>query len=175
MTGYILWAVLGILTIAEINLIYQLVTLAKRLSEMKGQLESVVAAVDTLDDKADELDDLVELQRQTLAEKSKAFVDYADTAASAAAHEVYTKQRAERTEALTHLSDAVDRTLADVLKRLEKLESGMVPDYEAALEAARAVNDFNTGLSAIMNFDPMAEAKKARNKATATGGERYGI
>lgn len=175
MTGYILWAVLGILTIAEINLIYQLVTLAKRLSEMKGQLEGVVASVDTLDDKADELDDLVELQRQTLEEKSKAFVDYADTAASAAAHEVYTKQRVERTEALTHLSDAVDRTLADVLKRLEKLESGMVPDYEAALEAARAVNDFNTGLSAIMNFDPMEAVKKARNKAAATGGERYGV
>lgn len=175
MTGYILWAVLGILTIAEINLIYQLVTLAKRLSEMKGQLEGVAVAVDTLDDKADELDDLVELQRQTLEEKSKAFVDYADTAASAAAHEVYTKSRVEQSEALTHMSEDVDRTFADLLKRVEKLESGMVPDYEAALEAARAVNDFNTGLSAIMNFDPMETAKKARNKASVTGGERYGV
>lgn len=175
MAYYIVFAVLGVLLIAEVNLIYQYVALAKRLSETRRQLEGVTAAVDTLDDKLDELDELVELQRQTLEEKSKAFVDYADTAASAAAHEVYTKQRVERTEALTHLSDSVDRTFADLLKRVEKLESGMVPDYEAALEAARAVNDFNTGLSAIMSFDPMAEAKKARNKANVTGGERYGV
>lgn len=175
MVCYIVFAVLGVLLIAEVNLIYQHVALSKRLSETKKRLEAAVAAVDTLEDRQEELEDLVELQRQTLEEKSKAFVDYADTAASAAAHEVYTKQRVERTEALTHLSDSVDRTFSDLLKRVEKLEGGMVPDYEAALEAARAVNDFNTGLSAIMNFDPMEEAKKARNKASVTGGERYGV
>lgn len=57
-------------------------------------------------------------------------------------------------------------TISDSLKRqqeeIEKLKSGTVPDYEAALAAANAVNDFNAGISAIMNFDPIDAARKRR-------------
>jgi hypothetical protein len=56
--------------------------------------------------------------------------------------------------------------ISDSLKRqqeeIEKLKSGTVPDYEAALAAANAVNDFNAGISAIMNFDPIDAARKRR-------------
>lgn len=56
--------------------------------------------------------------------------------------------------------------IADSLKRqqedIEKLKSGTVPNYEAALAAANAVNDFNAGISAIMNFDPIDAARKRR-------------
>ena len=56
--------------------------------------------------------------------------------------------------------------ISDSLKRqqeeIEKLKSGTVPNYEAALAAANAVNDFNAGISAIMNFDPIDAARKRR-------------
>lgn len=65
-----------------------------------------------------------------------------------------------RVEALAH----------DLGARVEALEHGVVPDFEEAKKAAEAVNDFNKGLSAIMNFDPMAEAKRARNEENAKGG-----
>ena len=56
-------------------------------------------------------------------------------------------------------------------ERVGNLEHGVCPDFEAAREAAKAVNDFNTGLSAIMNFDPIEEAKKARERARYGGAE----
>lgn len=59
---------------------------------------------------------------------------------------------------------------ADLAVKVAALEHGVVPDFEEAKKAAEAVNDFNKGLSAIMNFDPMAEAKRARNEENAKGG-----
>ena len=52
--------------------------------------------------------------------------------------------------------------LAELKAEVEKLKSGTVPDFEAAKAAANAVNDFNAGLSAIMNFDPIAVARARR-------------
>ena len=67
-----------------------------------------------------------------------------------------------------YVSETIDGNLEDIRKRVQSLEQGCCPDYEEAKAAAKAVNDFNVGLSAIMNFDPMAEAKKARERT------RYG-
>lgn len=53
-------------------------------------------------------------------------------------------------------------------KRLRDLEAGVIPDYAAARQAAEAVDSFNQGLSNILGFDPMAEARKARE---STGGD----
>jgi hypothetical protein len=47
-------------------------------------------------------------------------------------------------------------------ERIGKLESGICPDYEKAMAAADAVNDFNAGISAIMTFDPIATARARR-------------
>lgn len=63
-----------------------------------------------------------------------------------------------------YVSETIDGNLEDVQKRIQNLEQGCCPDFEEAKAAAKAVNDFNAGLSAIMNFDPMAEAKKARER-----------
>ena len=49
-------------------------------------------------------------------------------------------------------------------ERIKKLESGVCPDYEKASEAAKAVNDFSAGITAILGFDPIASAKKSRQK-----------
>ena len=46
--------------------------------------------------------------------------------------------------------------------KIDKLEQGIVPDYEEALAAKNSVDEFNRGLSAIMGYDPMAVARKAR-------------
>ena len=65
----------------------------------------------------------------------------------------------EETESLRKLSD-----------RVGVLEQGLVPDYEAAKEAVKSVNDFNLGISGILGFDPLEAAKKSR-QAERMGGE----
>lgn len=63
------------------------------------------------------------------------------------------------------------RDLADELRRIknqvEKLEEGVIPNFEEAKEAVKAVNDFNTGLASIMNYDPMAAIKRNREEGDA--------
>lgn len=49
-------------------------------------------------------------------------------------------------------------------KRIEDLEKGISPDYNEALAAKQAVDDFNMGISAILNFDPMTAMKKSREE-----------
>lgn len=62
--------------------------------------------------------------------------------------------------------DSVGRKIARRFERIEeeinKLKSGTIPDYETALSAAKAVNDFNAGISAIMNYDPIAAVRVRR-------------
>lgn len=43
------------------------------------------------------------------------------------------------------------------------LRNGIVPDYEKAKAAAKAVDDFNTGLAGIMGYDPMKAIKRERS------------
>ena len=52
-------------------------------------------------------------------------------------------------------------------KRVSDLEKGIAPDYNEALAAKQAVDDFNMGISAILNFDPMAAVKKSREEQEA--------
>lgn len=77
----------------------------------------------------------------------------------------------DNVETLKHSFETRVNTVEhDLGARVKSLEHGVVPDFEEAKRAAEAVNDFNRGLSAIMNFDPMAEAKRARNEEKAKGG-----
>lgn len=57
-----------------------------------------------------------------------------------------------------NVGERFDRQQQDI----DNLKSGACPDYERALAAANAVNDFNAGISAIMNFDPIAAVKARR-------------
>lgn len=54
--------------------------------------------------------------------------------------------------------------LNKISAKVDKLEQGIVPDYEEALAAKNSVDEFNRGLSAIMGYDPMEVARKAREK-----------
>lgn len=71
--------------------------------------------------------------------------------------------------------EAVEENVENVFPRIKALEDGVIPNYEEAKKAAKAVDDFNIGLSAIMNFDPMAAARKARDERNAKGGGADGV
>lgn len=77
---------------------------------------------------------------------------------------------------LKNYADASARAEYSSLEpRIQKLKDGVIPNYEEARKAAKAVDDFNIGLSAIMNFDPMAAAKRARDEKSAKGGGVDGV
>jgi hypothetical protein len=58
-------------------------------------------------------------------------------------------------------------TVTEMNSRVKKLEEGISPDYNEAVAAKQAVDDFNMGISAILNFDPMAAMKKSREEQEA--------
>lgn len=49
-------------------------------------------------------------------------------------------------------------------ERIANLENGIMPDYEKAMEAANAVNNFNQGISNILGFDPREALAIQREK-----------
>ena len=61
-------------------------------------------------------------------------------------------------------SQANRNIYSELSERIAELENGTVPDYEKAKEAAKAVNDFNRGISAIMGYDPFEARKKAQEE-----------
>ena len=54
--------------------------------------------------------------------------------------------------------------LHDIFVDLKQLKDGIIPDYQEALAAKNSVDEFNRGLSAIMGYDPMEVARKAREE-----------
>lgn len=74
---------------------------------------------------------------------------------SAAMVQLYQKEHDTLDKQIWAVRDAL-------VERLDKLEAGVMPDYEAARQAAEAVDEFNQGLSNILGFDPMEAARKAR-------------
>lgn len=66
--------------------------------------------------------------------------------------------------AFTAAGNYVDEHMKKCYEHIEKLEQGITPDYEAAKQAANAVNDFSKGISNILGFDPMEALKVERQK-----------
>lgn len=48
--------------------------------------------------------------------------------------------------------------------RIENLEKGIIPDYEKATAAVNAVNDFNQGISNLLNYDPVSALAAQRER-----------
>ena len=63
---------------------------------------------------------------------------------------------------LSQRAQALSDSIYGLCEKVGALEKGICPDYEAAKEAAKAVDDFNSGLSAILNFDPLGDARRKR-------------
>lgn len=51
-----------------------------------------------------------------------------------------------------------------ILVRVENLEKGIIPDYERATAAVNAVNDFNQGISNLLNYDPVSALAAQRER-----------
>jgi hypothetical protein len=67
---------------------------------------------------------------------------------------------------MRNTADGMREVLRQFADRLGNLEQGIVPDFEGAKAAVKAVNDFTTGLANIMGYDPMDAARKARGVNT---------
>lgn len=70
----------------------------------------------------------------------------------------------------TALMQYIDTGVNGIVARVSELEKGTVPDYEKAKEAAKAVNDFNSGITGILGFDPYEALKQQRDRDR--GGEQ---
>lgn len=101
-----------------------------------------------------------------------AYLEYTDNTVRLASDQLY-RRCAElesvivekNSEVRTELGMYIDRHLKKMDERVSALESGTVPDFEKAKEAANAVNDFNAGISGILGFDPMEVIRKQRESA----------
>lgn len=63
---------------------------------------------------------------------------------------------------LTKYKFSIENRIEHMAFDIKQLKDGIVPDYQEALAAKNSVDEFNLGLSAILNFDPMEAARKAR-------------
>lgn len=88
--------------------------------------------------------------------RNTAVLQYVDNRADGFYNKVSVQIKNER--------EAVNDRFEKVRREIENLNSGIVPDYNEALAAKEAVDDFNKGLSAIMGFDPIAAVKKSREE-----------
>ena len=73
----------------------------------------------------------------------------------------------EQSTKIDNLSTKVDilrKDIEDQSTKVDNLEKGIIPDYQEALAAKNSVDEFNRGLSAIMGYDPMEVARKAREE-----------
>lgn len=96
---------------------------------------------------------------------SKQSKEYTDEKVREAANVITDELEAVDKKVCRHFERAeaeTEKLKAEFSAEIEKLKSGLAPDYEKALAAAKAVNDFNTGLSAIMNYDPIAAVRAQR-------------
>ena len=115
------------------------------ISRIEGQIESAQKAAQGCLDKLSELEE----EGTKLREKCRDAWD-----------------RLERIDEdirnLSQRAQVLSDSIHDLCEKVGALEKGICPDYEAAKEAAKAVDDFNSGLSAILNFDPLGEARRKR-------------
>lgn len=98
--------------------------------------------------------------------RNAALVDYVDSMIEEAKNSV----RFELREEISSECRSIFERHEELAERIRKLETGIVPDFEEAKLAARAVDDFNKGLSNILGFDPIQSLQKERQK-THFGGE----
>lgn len=77
----------------------------------------------------------------------------------------------EKKAIVFNLREEIYAECSKLCNRIENLEKGIVPDFEEAKQAARAVDDFNKGLSNILGFDPMESIQRERQKARLGGEE----
>ena len=160
---YVLFGMCFILAVCCAVLLRDVSGIRRTAKDARNRLETLETAFDSLEDRQSRAEDRLHDQNLRIDTKAKTLTDYIDRV------ELNVKANAEEKLRLTYLD------ITDILERVSHLEKGMVPDFEAATAAVKSVNDFNSGLSAILNFDPMAAAKQQRSERTTAGGGTDGV
>lgn len=160
---YVLFGMCFILAVCCAVLLRDVSGVRRTAKDARNRLETLETAFDNLEDRQSGVEDRMHDQNLRIDAKAKTLTDYIDRV------ELNVKANAEEKLRLTH------RDITDIVERVSHLEKGMVPDFEAAKAAVKSVNDFNSGLSAILNFDPMAAAKQQRSERTTAGGGTDGV
>lgn len=97
-------------------------------------------------------------------ERNAAMCDYADNNMTEVKE--YTEKRID--ERLFQLQNNLLQELYSedkkICARVDNLEKGIIPDYEAATAAVNAVNDFNQGISNLLNYDPVSALAAQRER-----------
>lgn len=97
---------------------------------------------------------LVIREKKRNQKRNAATIDYVDSSCD--------KLFDDLTEKICKYKRCVEERIEPMASDIKKLMDGIVPDYKEALAAKNSVDEFNRGLSAILNFDPMEAARKAR-------------
>lgn len=160
---YVLFGMCFILVVCCVVLLRDVSGVRRTVKDARNRLETLETAFDSLEDRQSGAEDRLHDQNLRIDTKAKTLTDYIDRVESGVRADIGKNQ------------EAVCLGINDLMKRVSHLETGMVPDFEAAKAAVKSVNDFNSGLSAILNFDPMAAAKQQRSERTTAGGGTDGV
>lgn len=160
---YVLFGMCFILAVCCVVLLRDVSGIRRTAKDARNRLETLETAFDSLEDRQSVVEDRLHDQNLRIDTKAKTLTDYIDRVESGV--------RADTGKNL----GAVCLGINGLVDRVSRLETGMVPDFEAAKAAVKSVNDFNSGLSAILNFDPMAAAKQQRSERTTAGGGTDGV
>lgn len=121
---------------------------------------------------------LVIKERKSRQQESRAmrkkFADYVQVEVGAVCTRVKeVDAKADRNvKAIRAVNSKAEGILKEVKKdrlRIEDLEQGVVPDFEAARKAVDAVNDVNKGIAGILNYDPLEALKASRQEGVISG------
>ena len=77
--------------------------------------------------------------------------------------------KAVSTAAGAYTDEMCRKAMLEINSRVESLEKGIIPDYERATAAVAAVNDFNQGISNLLNYDPVSALAAQREKERQGG------
>ena len=160
---YVLFGMCFILAVCCVVLLRDVSGIRRTVKDAITRLETLETAFDNLEDRQNGAEDRLHDQNLRIGTQVKTLTDYIDRVESGV--------RADVGKNL----ETVCLGINGLVDRVSRLEKGMVPDFEAAKAAVKSVNDFNSGLSAILNFDPMAAAKQQRSERTTAGGSTDGV
>ena len=161
---YVLFGMCFILAVCCVVLLRDVSGIRRTVKDARNRLETLETAFDSLEDRQSGAEDRLHDQNLRIDTKAKTLTDYIDRVESGV--------RADVGKNL----ETVCLGINGLVDRVSRLEKGMVPDFEAAKAAVKSVNDFNSGLSAILHFnDPMAAAKQQRSERTTAGGGTDGV
>lgn len=160
---YMLFGLCFVLAVRCVVLLRDVSGIRRTVKDARNRLETLETAFDNLEDRQNGVEDRLHDQSLRIDTKARTLTDYIDRV------ELDVKSQSDENLKCAY------RDISDLVERVSAMEKGMVPDFEAAKAAVKSVNDFNSGLSAILNFDPLAAAKQQRSERNTAGGGVNGV